>query len=149
MGVIMKDDAVAEVIGVILIVVITVVIAAIVAAFAFNMGSIKKPYMVYFKLDKPAPLDNVIITNAGGIDLGLLQKIEISYTNVADMQTSFDTPENIISTSSGHASGDLSNQVTSSLNLDSTMVKPNGQCHVIVRGTFADGTQQVLMQGDI
>lgn len=145
----MKDDAVAEVIGVILIIAITVAIAALVAAYAFNMGSIKKPYMVYFKLDKPAPLDNVIITNAGGTDLALLKKIEVSYTNISGVQTSFDTPDNIISTSSGHASGDLSNQITSSLNLDATMVEPNGLCHVVVRGTFADGSQQVLMQGDI
>ena len=146
----MKDDAVAEVIGVILIVAITVIVAAIVAAFAYNMVSIKQPYQVYFKLDKPAPLDNVIITNAGGTtDLTMLKTIEISYTNAAGIQTSFDTPENIIAASSGHASGDLSNQITSSLLLDHTMVKPNGQCHVVVRGTFVDDTQQVLMQGDI
>ena len=77
----MKDDAVAEVVGVILIVAITVIIAAIVAAYAYNMVSIKKPYQVYFKLDKPAPLDNVIITNAGGMDLSMLKTIEVSYTN--------------------------------------------------------------------
>jgi len=145
----MKDDAVAEVVGVILVVAITVVIAALVAAYAINMGTIKKPYIAYYKLDKPAPLDNVIITNAGGTDLALLQKIEISYTNISGGQTPFNTPENIIATSGGHANGDLSNQITSSLHLDSTMVKPNGLCHVIIRGTFADGSQQVLMQGDI
>jgi len=145
----MRDDAVAEVVGVILIVAITVIIAAIVAAYAYNMGTIKKPYMVYFKLDKPAPLDNVIITNAGGTDLNLLKTIEVSYTNTAGIQTSFDTPANIIASSDGHASGDLSDQVTSSLLLDNTMVKPNGQCHVAVRGTFKDGTQQLLMTGDI
>ena len=109
----MKDDAAAEVIGVILIVAITVIIATIVAAFAFGMGSsIKKPYEVYFKLDKPAPMDYIVITNFGGTDLNMLHKLEISYTTASGIQTEFAEPSAIISSNPGHASGDLSNQIT-------------------------------------
>ncbi len=89
----MKDDAVAEVVGVILIIAITVVVAAIVAAFAMGMGSsIKKPYMVYYTLDRSTPSTNIIITNIGGPDIALLQKVEISYTNNLGQQTNFAEP---------------------------------------------------------
>ncbi len=147
----MKDDAVAEVVGVILIIAITVVIAAIVAAFAMGMGSsIKKPYTVYFKLDKSGPTGNITITNFGGKDLSYLQNpVEISYTNTAGVQTAFDTPANIIINTGGHAYGTLSNQFASEFELDTSIVQSDGQCHVIVIGNFTGGSQQVIMQGDI
>lgn len=146
----MKDDGASEVIGVILIVVITLVVAALVAAFAFNMGMMKKSYQVYFTIDKPAPNDNISINNLGGTDLAFLKKIEISYTDATGVQTTFQTPDVIIAASGGHVSGDsnLLSQ-TSKLELDNTIVQPYGTCHVVVRGTFIDGTQQVLTTGDL
>lgn len=147
----MKDDAASEVIGVILIVAITVVIAAVVAAFAFGMNnSIKKPHAVYFTIDRNNINNDVTITNIGGPDISLLiDPVEISYTDSSGTQTGFDNPVNIISTSGGLASGDLSKLSTTQLTLDPTMIKPDGQCHIVIRGTFTDGTQQVLMQSDI
>lgn len=147
----MKDDAVAEVVGVILIIAITVVVAAIVAAFAIGMGSsIKKPYQVYFTLERSTPSTNIIITNIGGQDLKLLTGIEISYTDASGSQLDFHDPQYIIDHSSGLANGaSTCMQVADSLELDSSMVKPSGACHVVVRGNFVDGSQQVLMQGDV
>lgn len=147
----MKDDAAAEVIGVILIVVITVVVAAIVAAFAFGMNnSIKKPHAVYFTVDRNNMNNDITITNIGGPDISLLvDPVEISYTDSSGTQTGFENPTDIISASGGLASGDLSKLSATQLTLDPTMVKPDGRCHIVVRGTFTDGTQQVLMQSDI
>ncbi len=106
----MKDDAASEVVGVILIVAITVVVAAVVAAFAFGMdNSIKKPHAVYFTVDRNNYNNDITITNIGGADLALLRDpVTISYTDSTGTQTTFDTPANIIASSGGLASGDLS-----------------------------------------
>ena len=146
----MKDDGVAEVIGVILIVAITVVVAAIVAAFALGMGSsIKKPSQVYFTLEKSAPNNFIVITNYGGTDLALLKTVDISYTDKFGIQTDFKTPAEIINSNPGLASGDLCVQYGTSLEIDPALVMSGGQCHVVVRGTFVDGSQHVLVTGDI
>lgn len=146
----MKDDAAAEVVGVILVVAITVVIAALVAAYAISMGSsIKQPYQVFFSLSKTAQNNDVVITNFGGTGLNVLTDIEVSYTDYNGHQTDFQDPQTIVTNNSPHASGYLSTQYGTTLDLDSTMVNPNGACHVVVRGTFKDGSQQLLLQGDV
>ena len=146
----MKDDGAAEVIGVILIVAITVVLAAVIAAYAFGLGSsIKKPYQVYFSLSRSAPLNDVVITNYGGTDLSDLSAVEVSYTDNTGHQTDFQDPATIVTSNSPHASGALSTQYGTTLDLDSTIVNSYGSCRIVVRGTFKDGSKQVLLQGDI
>ena len=147
----MRDDGAAEVIGVILIIGITVVIAAVVAAFAMGMGSSvkKNVYQAYFTIDRSDMYNDVTITNVGGKDINLLtDSIEISYTNATGVQTPYDTPSDIVADSGGLAHGDLSNLPASQLVLSPSMIDPNGQCHILIKGTFVDGDQQLLLQAD-
>lgn len=146
----MKDDAIAEIVGVILIIAITVAVAAVVASYALDLGSaLKKPYQVYFNINRPSPNDSVVITNVGGTDQDFLKTIEISYTNATGIQTAFAQPNAIITSNSGYASGDLTNKSTTSFELSPSIVDSYGNCNVIVRGTFLDGTQQVLVRGTV
>ena len=134
-----NDEAVSAVIGVILMVAITVILAAVIAAFVFGMGSsIKKTYVVSFTIDRAAN-GHVIITNTGGQDISKLAAANAINVTVDGTQ---------ITTGGTVVNGAVANlgTVGNSVELSNTGSPTN---HVVVTGTFADGTKQVLSTADI
>jgi flagellin-like protein len=118
-----NEDAVSPVIGVILMVAITVILAAVIAAFVFGMaGNISKTKVVAFTASHPTS-DKIVVTNMGGQDVGTLQSVNIS----------------------GDVSGNVGNTTGSTVSLASS----TGAKHVIVTGTFSDGTSQVLLDSNV
>lgn len=116
-----SEEAVSPVIGVILMVAITVILAAVIAAFVFGMtGAASKTKIVALTAER---LDSthVVVTNMGGSDVGTLTGLSIS--------GSITTPSNM-----GILTG-----------ATKTYTCTAGTQHVIATGTFADASQQVLL----
>ena len=115
-----NDEAVSPVIGVILMVAITVILAAVIAAFVFGMaGNISKTRTVAFTAAHPTS-SSVVVTNMGGQDVGALTGVDIT----------------------GDVEGTLGTTVGSTKGYTTAITGPN---HVLVTGTFNDGTKQVLL----
>ncbi len=117
-----NEEAVSPVIGVILMVAVTVILAAIIAAFVFGMaGNIQSTKVVAFtaKMDTG---DVIRVTSMGGNDWGKLTSVAATVNNAAVSAPS---------TSIG---------VTSSLGTGTP-----GSSHVVLVGTFNDGTKQVIL----
>ncbi len=129
MKIIKNDEAVSPVIGVILMVAITVILAAVIAAFVFGMagstGSSKNVGLVVTQSG-----GNVQVTIQGGADLPQVTNLEWS-TNGADFYDTW-TP----STTFPLEVGQRFSAATGTLSGDT----------FTVRGTFADGTVQVLIE---
>lgn len=117
-----NEEAVSPVIGVILMVAITVILAAVIAAFVFGMaGNVGKTKVVAITAQRPSET-NISVTNMGGPDVLTLTLLNVSVDGVA-------------------ASSSLTKDTGSTVNLITT----SGKRHVIVTGTFADASQQVLL----
>jgi archaeal type IV pilus assembly protein PilA len=118
-----NEEAVSPVIGVILMVAITVILAAVIAAFVFGMaGNITKTKTVAITVQRTGA-NTVVLTNNGGQDVGALSSIVIS----------------------GAANSVLGTAVGSSTQLTAGTAPK----HIIVTGTFNDGTQQVLLDTNV
>jgi flagellin-like protein len=116
-----NDEAVSPVIGVILMVAITVILAAVIAAFVFGMaGNINKTKVVSVTAQR-IDSTSVVITNMGGQDVTTLTSAVISVD--------------------GGTSVGLGTTVGSSEDVAAT----GTPSHIVVTGTFADGSQQVLL----
>jgi flagellin-like protein len=116
-----NEEAVSPVIGVILMVAVTVILAAIIAAFVFGMaGNVQTTKVVAFtaKMDGT----DVTVTSMGGNDYGKLESVAATVNNAA-----VSGPSKSIG-------------VTSTLSTGTA-----GQNHVVLVGTFNDGTQQVIL----
>jgi flagellin-like protein len=119
-----NEEAVSPVIGVILMVAITVILAAVIAAFVFGMaGNISKTKTVAITAQRTGA-STVVLTNNGGADVGTLSSIAIT---------------------AGSATGSLTTTVGSTVAVGAGP----GPAHVIVTGTFTDGTQQVLLDTNL
>ncbi len=131
-----NDEAVSAVIGVILMVAITVILAAVIAAFVFGMGSsIKKTYVVSLTIDRTSD-GNVVVTNTGGPDVSKLDHLatQLQYHTLT-------APGNI-----------AAHNMHLELLVPHTALTapaPSSPTHVIVTGTFKDGTSQVLASADV
>ncbi|MDO9326153.1 MAG: type IV pilin N-terminal domain-containing protein [Methanoregula sp.] len=120
-----NEDAVSPVIGVILMVAITVILAAVIAAFVFGMaGNISKTKTVAFTVQRTGAT-TVVITNNGGQDVSTLSSVVISAGAVTN--------------------GAISTAVGST----GAFAAGPGPAHVIVTGTFTDGTSQVLLDTNV
>ncbi|WP_424357219.1 type IV pilin [Methanocella sp. MCL-LM] len=131
-----NDEGVSAVIGVILMVAITVILAAVIAAFVFSMSNgVSKPYTVGITIKKTASGD-VLITNAGGPDVGQLDYVNISYqpSTSATANTSL-TNQIALQTVGGSITIPAANAPTPT--------------HVIVTGKFKDGKEQVIGETDV
>jgi len=134
-----RDNAVSPVIGSILLVAITVIIAAVIAAFVFGMtGDIQQTRVVAITSDisqNDAPAKVVVITNHGGKDASSLVDvlIQIQGDDCADPTTG---PANPLTT-------EFAQTVGSSIRCVGT--SPGEREHLVVTGTFIDGTRQVLL----
>ena len=121
-----KDEkGVSPVIGVILMVAITVILAAVIASFVFGMGtSVKKTYNVAVTAVQSGT--DVIVTLAGGPDFQSLVGVNVTCT----------------SSTGGTASDTLDTHVGASVTL---ACGSGGADRVLVVGSFADGSQQILL----
>jgi len=125
-----RKDAVSPVIGVILMVAITVILAAVIAAFVFGMASgVQKSKSV--AATAVASGNNIIITWEGGPDNAYVSGYNISVTRGNDSVSM--VPPTVIT---GNVVGNAT--VLTGWN------SPQSD-HVVVTGSFTDGTQQVLL----
>jgi flagellin-like protein len=125
------EDAVSPVIGVILMVAITVILAAVIAAFVFGLagttGSSKNVGLTVTSNGTVGGTEQgFIVTVQGGTDLPTMNNLTYSidggdFETFEDSQTSFEVGDVLW-----------------------TGAEENTGVRFIVRGTFSDGSQQVL-----
>jgi flagellin-like protein len=115
-----NDEAVSPVIGVILMVAVTVILAAVIAAFVFGMaGGLQKGKVVAVTAVRTGA-GTGIVTNMGGQDVGSVESFDITGPTATSLGTSVGKTADL-------SDMDSSNQ------------------HVIVTGTFKDGSTTVLL----
>ncbi|MFA6362745.1 type IV pilin [Methanoregula sp.] len=120
-----NEEAVSPVIGVILMVAITVILAAVIAAFVFGMaGNIQKSHVVSITAQRIT--GGVQFTNNGGQDVGSLSSLNITLTG-----------------NSTNLNGLLGKTVGSQYTVNTSTTSG---ASALVIGTFADGSQQILLQ---
>ena len=136
-----NDEAVSPVIGVILMVAITVILAAVIAAFVFGMpGNVQKTKLVA----ATALMTNdggIDVTYQGGPDTDSLTAINITAPNGSVWYTT-------------DSFGTLSDSGSSAPPRVGAVMKlippsptdwPSGQKHIVVVGTFNDGSSHVIL----
>ncbi|HUW67314.1 MAG TPA: type IV pilin N-terminal domain-containing protein [Candidatus Nanoarchaeia archaeon] len=120
----MDEEAVSPVIGVILMVAITVILAAVIASFVFGMSSsLKRTYIVGATASQ-TNASAIAITYSGGPDHSALTSLSYSVKNGAAYNN------------------------TNPISVGYTQVDNNGTAgrdHVVVVGTFIDGTSQIIL----
>jgi len=127
------EDAVSPVIGVILMVAITVILAAVIAAFVFGLaGSTGTSKNVGLTVSIDAE-KYVVVTIQGGTDLASLTEITYSVNNG-------DSYDDFVNRSDA---GDLVYPLNVGKVINSTDTISSGT-RVIVKGTFSDGSNQIL-----
>ncbi len=123
------EDAVSPVIGVILMVAITVILAAVIAAFVFGMaGSTGSSKNVGLSVVQSQ--DDVVVTIQGGTDLPQLELLEGSFDGFNSAPDDFDA-------TSPYQVGQK---------LTATIPTTGTSFTFSVRGTFADGSKQILIE---
>ena len=130
-----NEEAVSPVIGVILMVAITVILAAVIAAFVFGMtDSIAPQKDVTVTATQSTDGTNAILTVTiqGGKDVSLISAMEFMLNGAvaADFDTGFDNSPFEIGTSG------------------TITLTPSAANHVVIRATFTDGTQKVLLDSN-
>jgi archaeal type IV pilus assembly protein PilA len=131
-----NDEAVSPVIGVILMVAITVILAAVIAAFVFGMaGNISKTKVVAATAQKP-DASTIVVTYQGGQDATSMQ---FACITVQDKPTFMMGPQT--------AGGTLN--VGCSTTIRGTAGQFAGKTHVVITGTFTDGSSQVILDNSI
>ena len=131
-----NEDAVSPVIGVILMVAVTVILAAVIAAFVFGMaGNIPKTKLVVATASQPTST-LITITYAGGQDAGSFTGGNVTVIPATGTITSY-TPGSLAS------GGLLGTTVGNTVQVVGTDF--SGRDHVIVTGSFSDGSEQVIL----
>jgi len=129
------DSAVSPVIGSILLVAITVIIAAVIAAFVFGMtGDIQQTRIVAVTSDVNE--DTIVLTYHGGKDHAQLVALRVQEPNDTTIATCTDFP--VVAPATRPEVGSTSVCTVAAAQL-------GARTHVVVVGTFTDGTQQVLL----
>jgi flagellin-like protein len=122
-----NENAVSPIIGVLLMVAITVILAAVIAAFVFGMsGSINKTKVVAVTVGQPQT-DTITVMYVGGQDS---QNFVSATVNITDDEGNFVEAD------------DLTNVVGNSVTTTGKFTEKN---HVVVVGTFTDGSDQVIL----
>ena len=153
-----NDEGVSAVIGVILMVAITVILAAVIAAFVFSMSNnVGTSYTVAFTAKKMST-GEIIITNNGGADVGKLTAVSVTcQPKDAPVVTVVQNAVNYNTVGSSFTFGSATTPTFgytqlqtdgSTAGATSSAVTPAYPNHVIVTGTFADGSSQVLIATD-
>jgi flagellin-like protein len=142
-----NEEAVSPVIGVILMVAITVILAAVIAAFVFGMaGNIQKTKVVAATMIRPNA-SGVMVTYEGGQDAGTLVGLNFTVNGQYGIMSALPsgTTGSLTTGSLGLATGKTSMPVGVSVYLSNAPTTSN----IVVTGTFADGTTQVILQNTI
>jgi len=140
-----RDSAVSPVIATILLVAITVIIAAVIAAFVFGMaGDIQQTRIVVITSDVAQGTTDkeTILTNHGGKDIAALQSFEVL---VNGTPCSSNSAAAILSTLKRVGSSVKVNSTASGICSTTVGITPNFRSHLVVVGTFADGSKQILL----
>ena len=140
-----NDEAVSPVIGVILMVAITVILAAVIAAFVFGMsGNISKTKVVAVTSQQPDGT-HIVVTYQGGQDAGSFNYGTVTVTPGAGTVT-YVNPASKFGNGTAIAAGSLQ-ILGADVGTTVTAVGTDfsGKDHVVVTGTFTDGTSQVLL----
>lgn len=125
-----NEEAVSQVIGVILMVAVTVILSAVIASFVFGMSNNIQKTKVVAVTGQRIDASHVLFTNYGGQDAATLSSVALT-------------------TSTNSTIGWL-NATSGSLPVGATITKPAGNTEVITAvGYFTDGTSQVLSSGTI
>ncbi len=127
----MDEKGVSPVIGVILMVAITVILAAVIASFVFGMGSsVKKTYTVAAtasEVNCSSTQCDIVVTFQGGPDADLVSQIDIT------------TPTGCTGVP------DSSPSVRDTYTCSGAGTPGKNNDHVVVKATFTDGTEQVIL----
>jgi flagellin-like protein len=140
MALIKNDEAVSPVIGVILMVAITVILAAVIAAYVFGMpANVEKSKLVVVTtlVTRDGGID---ITYQGGQDRDSLTAINITAPNGSVWHTT-DGKGSLADSGSTYAPPN----VGSVMKLIPAADWPPGQKHIVVVGTFNDGSSHVIL----
>jgi flagellin-like protein len=136
-----NDDAVSPVIGVILMVAITVILAAVIAAYVFGMtGNTQKTRMVAATSQMTTNGD-IDITYQGGPDADSLTVINITAPNNTYWST-IDSEGALSDSDDTFAPPRIGAVMRLSKSSDDW---PEGQKHIVVVGTFNDGSSHVVL----
>lgn len=124
-------------------VIITILLAAVIAAFVFGMGSsVNYSNVVSFTMERMAD-GSITIINCGGPDTNKLEYVELSFVDANGVTRGPDTIDHLASYG---VTGTL-DAVGSTCSIDSK--KCINPTHIVVHGTFNDGSTQVLLAGDV
>ncbi|WP_292385556.1 type IV pilin N-terminal domain-containing protein [Methanoculleus sp. UBA430] len=146
-----NEDAVSPVIGVILMVAITVILAAVIAAFVFGMSSDMPDTTKNVAISvKAATGNNIMIAIEGGSDLPRLEhlKVIVEKNDGSPVGTYYtqDTDKKIDTDSSTTSKpGDFTIGSTWQTTATLAPLAEDGSEHVIVIGSFNDGSEQKLV----
>ena len=137
-----NDEAVSPVIGVILMVAITVILAAVIAAFVFGMsGNVQKTRVV---------AATALMTTGGGIDItyqGGQDADSLSGMNITAPNGSFWYSIDSAGTLAESSSTAVPPRIGAVMKLipPTPTDWPTGQKHIVVVGTFNDGSSHVIL----
>ena len=137
-----NDEAVSPVIGVILMVAITVILAAVIAAYVFGMtGNVQKTRVV---------AATATMTTGGGIDItyqGGQDADSLSGMNITAPNGSFWYTIDSAGTLADSISAPAAPRVGAVMKLMPPTPSdwPTGQRHIVVVGTFNDGSSHVIL----
>ena len=139
------EDAVSPVIGVILMVAITVILAAVIAAFVFglagttgtskNVGLTVTSNGTWYETHSPTGEAGFKVTVQGGTDLPALTELKYSVDGSNFYKFNMTTGDDYA------GSYNVGEVLWAG---DTTITVPNTGVKFIIRGTFNDGSQQVL-----
>jgi len=136
------DEAVSPVIGVILMVAITVILAAVIAAYVFGMtGNVQKTKVV---------AATAVMTTGGGIDItyqGGQDADSLSGMNITAPNGSFWYTIDSAGTLAESGSTAVPPRIGAVMKLipPTPTDWPTGQKHIVVVGTFNDGSSHVIL----
>ena len=146
-----NEEAVSPVIGVILMVAITVILAAVIAAFVFGMaGNISKTKVVAATVQQP-DANRILVTYQGGQDASTFTSANVTVTpdsSIATECTAMTYAPAGLDGGTITGNGLLSKVVGSQVSATCTTPASGGfagKDHVVVVGTFEDGTSQVIL----
>ena len=135
-----NDDAVSPIIGVILMVAITVILAAVIASYVFGMsGNVQKTKLVAATALMTTGGD-IDITYQGGQDADSLTGLNITAPNGSFWYT-IDSAGTLAESSSTA----VAPRVGAVMKLSPAADWPSGQRHIVVVGTFNDGSSHVIL----
>jgi len=138
-----NEEAVSPVIGVILMVAITVILAAVIAAFVFGMTDNIDPQKEVYATTKISTNSSgntwLIVTLQGGKDINLIKKVECI---IGDRE-----PKPLIGL--GDDDSDIIELGKSGkIDLSEEGLEDKEEYHILIRATFKDGSQKILVEMD-